>query len=114
VLLAFNKDGKLFLGDGGAYGLATALALLTIAIYNRPGAHSTRAISADEIMILFAVPILDAFRLSWKRIRNGQSPMAADRDHLHHKLQDRLGWPTGLFVYWFLALIPAAAYFNFM
>jgi UDP-GlcNAc:undecaprenyl-phosphate GlcNAc-1-phosphate transferase len=114
VLLAFNKDGKLFLGDGGAYGLATALALLTIAIYNRPGAHSTRAISADEIMILFAVPVLDAFRLSWKRFRRGQSPMAADRDHLHHHLQDRFGWPGGLFVYLFLALTPATLYLNLL
>lgn len=114
VLLAFNKDGKLFLGDGGAYGLATALALLTIAIYNSPGEHSTRAISADEIMILFAVPVLDAFRLSWKRMRRGQSPMAADRDHLHHHLQDRFGWPRGLFVYWFVALAPAAVYLGFL
>jgi UDP-GlcNAc:undecaprenyl-phosphate GlcNAc-1-phosphate transferase len=110
VLLAFNKDGKLFLGDGGTYGLATALALLTIAIYNSPGQHGTRAISADEIMILFAAPVLDAFRLSWKRVIRGQSPMAPDRDHLHHHLQDRFGWPLGLFIYWFLALVPAAVY----
>lgn len=110
VLLAFNKDGKLFLGDGGSYGLATALGLLTIAIYNSPGSHGTRAISADEIMILFAVPVLDAFRLSWKRVRRGQSPMAADRDHLHHHLQNRYGWPKGLFVYWFIALAPAGIY----
>jgi UDP-GlcNAc:undecaprenyl-phosphate GlcNAc-1-phosphate transferase len=110
VLLAFNKDGKLFLGDGGTYGLATALALLTIAVYNSPGQHGTRAISADEIMILFAVPVLDAFRLSWKRMRRGQSPMAPDRDHLHHLLQDRFGWPLGLFIYWFVALVPGALY----
>jgi hypothetical protein len=33
--------------------------------------------------------------------------MAADRNHLHHRLQDRLGWPRGLFVYWIMALLPA-------
>jgi UDP-GlcNAc:undecaprenyl-phosphate GlcNAc-1-phosphate transferase len=114
VLLAFNKDGRLFLGDGGTYGLATALALLTIAIYNSPGEHGTRAISADEIMMLFAVPVLDAFRLSWKRVRRGQSPMAPDRDHLHHHLQDHFGWPLGLFIYWLVALVPAALYLAFL
>lgn len=112
VLLAFNKDGKLFLGDGGSYGVASALALLTIAIYNSADTHERRAIFADEIMILFAVPVLDAFRLSWRRMRRGLSPMEADRNHLHHHLQNRFGWPRGLFVYWSIALVPAAIYLN--
>lgn len=104
VLLIFNWQGKLFLGDGGAYGLASALGVLAISIYNSPGTHATRAMAAEEIMLLFAVPVLDSFRLTYKRIKRGQSPMAADRDHLHHHLQDRFGWPMGLIVYWLVAL----------
>jgi hypothetical protein len=34
--------------------------------------------------------------------------MSADRDHLHHHLQDKFGWPGGLAVYLVLALLPAA------
>ena len=110
VLLAFNLRGKLFLGDGGAYGLATAIGVLAISIYNSPGHHATRAMAAEEIMLLFAVPVLDSFRLTFKRMRKGQSPMAADRDHLHHHLQDRFGWPQGLFVYFALSLTPSALF----
>jgi UDP-GlcNAc:undecaprenyl-phosphate/decaprenyl-phosphate GlcNAc-1-phosphate transferase len=108
VLLAFNLRGKLFLGDGGAYGFAGTIAILAIAIYNSPGEHATRALSGEEVMLLFAVPVLDSFRLTYKRMRRGQSPMAADRDHFHHHLQDRLGWPTGLIAYWIAALLPAS------
>lgn len=108
VLLIFNLYGRIFLGDGGSYGFATAVAIIAIACYNSPGNHAGRAISADELMILFAVPVLDSFRLTFVRLRRGQSPMAADRDHLHHHLQDRFGWPMGLLIYLVLAIgIPA-------
>ena len=108
VLFVFNMTGKLFLGDGGAYGIAGAIGLLSIMVYNSPGVLETRAISADDLVILFFVPVFDSFRLTFVRWRKGRSPMDADRDHLHHHLQDRLGWPNGLVVYWLLALGPAA------
>lgn len=108
VLLGFNLKGRLFLGDGGSYGFATAVGLLSIAIYNSPGRHMGRAISAEELMLLFATPVLDSFRLTFVRLRRGQSPMAADRDHLHHHLQNKFGWPGGLLVYLAIALLPAA------
>ena len=106
VLFVFNMRGRLFLGDGGAYAIATAIGLLAIMVYNTPGTHTLRAISADELVLLFVVPVADSFRLTYKRLRQGRSPMSADRDHLHHHLQDRFGWPVGLFSYWFLAIVP--------
>ena len=106
VLLIFNWRGRLFLGDGGAYGLATTIGVLAISIYNSPGVHATRAMAAEEVMLLFAIPVLDSFRLTYKRLKRGRSPMAADRDHLHHHLQDYFGWPFGLLVYWVFALTP--------
>lgn len=108
VLLGFNLKGRLFLGDGGSYGFAAAVGLLSIAVYNSPGQHMGRAISAEELMLLFATPVLDSFRLTFVRLRRGQSPMAADRDHLHHHLQNQFGWPGGLLVYLVIALLPAA------
>ncbi len=107
VLLVFNMRGKLFLGDGGSYGFATAVGLLAIMLYNTQGAHLGRNLTADEILLLFAVPVVDSFRLTFARMRRGQSPMAADRDHLHHHLLDWLGWPGGLIAYWTVALLPA-------
>ncbi|MBA4307918.1 MAG: hypothetical protein C0429_14400 [Sphingopyxis sp.] len=108
VLLIFNLQGRLFLGDGGAYAIATALGLLSIMIYNSPGANTLRAISADELVLLFIVPIADSFRLTYTRMKQGRSPMSADRDHFHHHLQDKFGWPKGLFVYWGLSFLPGA------
>lgn len=104
VLFVFNMRGKLFLGDGGAYAIATAIGLLGIMVYNTPGTYALRAISADELVMLFAVPVGDSFRLTYKRVRQGRSPMSADRDHLHHHLEDRFGWPVGLIVYWITSL----------
>lgn len=109
VLFVFNMRGSLFLGDGGAYAIATAIGLLAIMVYNTPGTHTLRAISADELVLLFVVPVSDSFRLTYKRLRQGRSPMSADRDHLHHHLLDIFGWPKGLIVYWIVAFLPVVA-----
>ena len=106
VLFVFNMRGRLFLGDGGAYAIATAIGLLAIIVYNTPGIHALRAISADELVLLFVVPVADSCRLTYKRLRKGRSPMSADRDHLHHHLQDNFGWPKGLAIYLSIALAP--------
>lgn len=110
VLFIFNMNGKLFLGDGGAYGIAGAIGLLSIMVYNSPGTNALRAISAEELVFLFIVPVLDSFRLTYRRLRQGRSPMSADRDHLHHHLQNRFGWPAGLIIYWILSLFPATLF----
>jgi UDP-GlcNAc:undecaprenyl-phosphate/decaprenyl-phosphate GlcNAc-1-phosphate transferase len=106
ILLFFNLRGKLFLGDGGTYGIATAVGLLSIASYNTAGPHSGRLVTADELIVLFAVPVLDSFRLSAMRLREGRSPMSPDRNHFHHHLLRWAGWPGGLFIYWVCALVP--------
>ncbi len=109
VLLLANLSGKLFLGDGGSYGFAAAIGLLTIWIYNSTDDTQSRLFHAEEAMLLFAVPVIDSFRLTFARIRRGQSPMAGDRDHLHHHLLDSFGWPGGLVIYLLVALLPIAS-----
>jgi UDP-GlcNAc:undecaprenyl-phosphate/decaprenyl-phosphate GlcNAc-1-phosphate transferase len=111
VLFVFNLRGRLFLGDGGAYGLATAVGLLAIITYNSPGSETVRSVSADELVLLFSVPVIDSFRLTFLRMLRGQSPMAPDRDHLHHIMQSKFGWPLGLMLYYIIALLPSAVVF---
>lgn len=111
ILLLFNLRNLLFLGDGGAYGLSTAIGLIAIMTYNSTGTHAGRAIAADELMLLFAVPVLDGLRLTISRIRRGQSPMVGDRDHLHHHLQNKFGWPLGLIFYLAISITPTTALF---
>ena len=109
ILMIFNMRGKIFLGDGGAYAIAAAIGLLSIMVYNTSGTDNLRALSADELILLFVLPVGDFFRLTYKRLRQGRSPMSADRDHLHHHLQDKFGWPAGLLIYWVTALLPSTA-----
>lgn len=104
VLLVFNMAGKLFLGDGGSYALSALFGLIAIYIYNAPG--STMA--ADDVALLFAIPVCDTIRLLVVRAMRGQSPFEGDRDHLHHHIHARIGWPKGLAVYLALVAIPNA------
>ena len=107
-LLVMNLRGRLFLGDGGAYGLAAAIGLLTIRSYSSHLDDPATGLSAEIVVLLFFVPVFDSFRLTFARLARGQSPMAGDRDHLHHHLQKRFGWPNGLYIYLLMALAPAA------
>lgn len=106
VLFAFNMFGKLFLGDGGSHGFATVVGLIAIAVYN--SSYPVRRLWADELILLFGIPIFDLFRLMVTRTMQGRSPMSADRNHLHHHLMNWFGWPGGLLVYYIVALGPAA------
>jgi UDP-GlcNAc:undecaprenyl-phosphate GlcNAc-1-phosphate transferase len=103
VIMAFNLAGRLFLGDGGSYALSGIFGLLAIYIYN----HEFAQLRADHIAVLFAIPVFDTIRLMTARVRRGQSPFAGDRDHLHHHLALRWGWPKkGLYIYLALVAVP--------
>lgn len=102
VLLVFNLSGRLFLGDGGSYSLATFIGLCAIYIAGDP--HTKAA--SDQIALIFLLPVMDMIRLMTARAIRGTSPFAADRDHLHHHLLTAVGWPGGLAVYLMLAILP--------
>lgn len=102
VMLWFNLKGALFLGDGGSYGLSTIFGLMAIHIHIADPVN----FGADHVALLFAVPVLDTIRLISIRIVRGVSPFAGDRDHLHHHLARRWGWPKGLYVYAGLVGLP--------
>jgi UDP-GlcNAc:undecaprenyl-phosphate GlcNAc-1-phosphate transferase len=102
VLLGHNMFSRLFLGDGGAYGLAALFVMLSILSYNiTPG-----AITADMLTLFFIIPGIDMIRLFVRRIVKGRSPTSADRDHLHHYLYTMVGWPLGLIIYLVLMAVP--------
>ena len=102
VIWGFNMRSKLFLGDGGSYALSALFGLLAILVYNGAGSN----MFADDVALLFAIPVFDTIRLMVARIAGGRSPFHADRDHLHHHLFARIGWPRGLWVYMAIAALP--------
>jgi len=99
VTLIFNLRGRLFLGDAGSYSISMLLGGLAIYSYN----SSAVDVSAEMIILLFMVPVLDCLRVMIGRFRRGESLFAADRSHLHHILADAMAWPKALG--WYMALV---------
>lgn len=67
---------RLFMGDCGAMFLGLALAVLS----------NTGGTKLATMALLLALPIVDAARVVARRLRQGHSPMRADRSHMHHRL----------------------------
>lgn len=93
VAFVFNVRGKLFLGDCGTYGVTFVLSLLTIF------AHARGEVRVGTIIVWYFIPVMDCLRLLISRPLRGKSPFAGDRDHFHHRLEDKLGQHLGLATY---------------
>ncbi|HVV64055.1 MAG TPA: MraY family glycosyltransferase [Rhizomicrobium sp.] len=93
AVLAFNLRGKVFLGGAGAYGVTFVFGLLILDL------HNAWEVTAETIIVWFFIPIVDCLRLMIQRPLQGRSPFEADRNHLHHRLQERFGKTAGLGVY---------------
>ncbi|HWA03723.1 MAG TPA: MraY family glycosyltransferase [Rhizomicrobium sp.] len=89
----FNLRGKVFLGGTGAYGVTFVFGLLVLDV------HNARTVSAETIIVWFFLPIVDCLRLLVMRPLQGRSPFEADRNHFHHRLNERFGKTAGLTIY---------------
>lgn len=69
-----------FLGDAGSMLLGLMLCWLTIGMSQ----GEDRAISPAAALWFLMLPLYDAVSMMLRRILKGQSPFAADREHLHH------------------------------
>ena len=77
--LYFNwSPAKIFMGDNGSLTLGFVIAIIAIYAVNK------HYISPISTLLLAAVPILDTFLAIIRRIKSGQSPFDADKEHLHH------------------------------
>jgi len=93
IVFLFNLPGRLFLGDCGSYGVSFVIAVLTIR------AHAAGAVTVATVIVWFFIPVADCLRLMITRRLSGRSPLSADRDHLHHRLETRFGTTPALAVY---------------
>lgn len=83
--LPFNfNPAKIFMGDTGSTFLGFMLATLSI-----QGVFKSYAIISFAVpLLILGLPLFDAVFAMIRRIYRGQSPMTADRGHLHHRLID--------------------------
>ncbi len=103
IVTLFNWRGRLFLGDAGAYAGAALVGFVAILLYNEGVAVG---MTAGTAVTWFLIPVLDCLRLAVRRARDGRSPFAADRDHLHHRLEHRFGRRRAVLIYWTIVAIP--------
>lgn len=84
--LLFNLDlvgkgkGKIFMGDAGSMLIGLSVIWLLI-IGSQSDSASFRPVTA---LWVIAIPLMDMVAIMIRRVRKGQSPFMADREHLHH------------------------------
>lgn len=83
--LPYNLNpAKIFVGDTGATFLGFMLASMSI-----QGMFKTYAILSFAVpFLVLGLPIFDTVFAIFRRLAHGQSPMHADRGHVHHRLID--------------------------
>lgn len=83
--LPYNfNPAKIFMGDTGSTFLGFLLATMSI-----QGVFKSYAIISFAVpLLILGLPLFDAIFAMLRRISKGQSPMKADRGHLHHRLID--------------------------
>lgn len=75
---------RVFLGDAGSMLLGFVIAWTAVRLTQNP-AHPVSPVLGPWTI---ALPLIDCVSLILRRWRQGRSPFAADRDHLHHLLLD--------------------------
>ena len=73
-------SGRLFLGDAGAYGLGSMVALNGLFLY------SAGVFSASFLAVIFAYPCIDILVTVSRRRIAGRSVLLPDNDHLHNRV----------------------------
>lgn len=81
--LRYNTyPARVFMGDGGSQFLGFTMAVLALLLTQ----SDDGPISAALPLLLLGLPIVDTLAVMAQRLREGRSPFAPDKNHLHHKL----------------------------
>lgn len=84
--LPYNfNPAKIFMGDTGALFLGFMLSAISIEGVMK----SVATIAVVVPILILGVPIFDTTFAIFRRLLNGQSIMAADKGHLHHRLLNK-------------------------
>jgi UDP-GlcNAc:undecaprenyl-phosphate GlcNAc-1-phosphate transferase len=90
AFLVYNRPpARVYLGDGGAYLLGTALVVLLTTAW-APGVPAPEGVAA---LALVAVPSAEVAFAVIRRVRSRQSLVTGDRGHPYDRLVQR-GWPV--------------------
>lgn len=93
AFLYYNfSPAKIFMGDSGSLTIGLIMSVLAIKLieFERVSLIYQLALSTKPVIaIAFLIyPLVDTMRIFIYRMLNGLSPFNADRNHIHHRLQD--------------------------
>jgi len=89
--LVFNLPWSLrgrhrtFMGDSGSMLLGFVIAWFTVSLSQRPAV----AVPPPVMLWVLGIVLMDVFTVTVRRLARRRSPLAPDRDHLHHVLMRR-------------------------
>ena len=101
LILVFNLQNKLFLGNSGSSVISVVFAALFIINYN-----VDYSIKCDEIFLLMFLPAIDTIRVTINRIIKNKSPFDPDKNHFHHLLLRRFSKDIIFLPYTLLSVLP--------
>ena len=93
VYNVYGKKNKIFLGDSGSMMLGFLISVFAIR-FNENTLPAVIWVPDSVPALAFSVliiPVFDALRIITVRVFKGQSPFAADQNHIHHKLLQLCG-----------------------
>jgi UDP-GlcNAc:undecaprenyl-phosphate GlcNAc-1-phosphate transferase len=86
--LVWNRPpARVYLGDGGAYLVGTALGLLSALALDSEGTPA----AWPAVGLLVSIPVLDTAVAILRRVRAGRPVFSGDRSHVYDQLVER-GW----------------------
>ena len=83
-LSLFSVRQKIFLGDAGSMLLGFVIGFMLI--FGSQQIHSINAFKPVTALWIIGLPLMDMVGIMIRRMRKGQSPLRADRNHMHHIL----------------------------
>lgn len=86
----WQPRAKTFMGNAGSAWLGLVVAWVVFRLTQNSG-HPVNPVLA---LWLIPIPVMDCLVLTVRRTREGRSPFAAGRDHIHHFMQDAGFGPT--------------------
>lgn len=91
--LVFNyHPARIFMGDSGSLIIGAIISILAMRVIDHDISRLPRWLAAVPTplfaMSAIAYPLVDTLRIFSIRLAKGRSPLAADRNHIHHRLMD--------------------------
>jgi UDP-GlcNAc:undecaprenyl-phosphate/decaprenyl-phosphate GlcNAc-1-phosphate transferase len=88
------RPARIFMGDGGSLPLGLIVAALTMTVVRADYPLGSSGVVVAALLV--ALVILDTTLVTFSRTRGGRPVFSGGRDHLTHRVVDRLGTPRAV------------------